>query len=270
MVAGTDRDAEDSLALDRWDTTAASAAQLDVAVVRFPRIANFGDLDPLRLEPSVSVRWVRSAASLGRPDLVVLPGSKATREDLAWLRGSGLAETIERSGVPVVGICAGLQMLGQNIDDTAGTEGAPGRAAGLGWLDVATTFRSDKVLDRPAGRAVSSPGSGERVSGYRIHHGRVEGQTGAEPWLVTDDGTVLGWRRGRVLGTTLHGVFDDDGMRGAILRWAASQAGIKVPSLLGVDFESARQARLDLTRSDERRVGTDGCRTCRSGWSRSH
>lgn len=247
MVAGVDLDAEDSLALDRWDAPAATAAAdvVDVAVVRFPRVANFGDLDPLRLEPSVSVRWVQSAAALGRPHLVVLPGSKATRADLGWLRASGLAAAIERSAVPVLGICAGAQMLGERIDDVHGVEGEPGSAAGLGWLPVTTAFGRDKVLDRPCGRVEAGPGAGEQVAGYRIHHGRVSGGPAAEPWLLGEDGSVLGWRRGRVLGTTLHGLLEADGLRAALLAWAAGEGGATAPALPGVRFSAARQARFD-------------------------
>ena len=260
MVPGLDLDAEDSLALDRWDTETTPTegagsdgpgGGLDVAVVRFPRVSNFGDLDPLRLEPGVSVRWVRSPAALGRPDLVVLPGSKATRDDLAWLRASGLAAAIAGSGAAVVGICAGLQMLGRRIDDPDGVEGAPGGVDGLGRLDVTTTFGGDKVLDRPEGAAIAGgpgPGSGARAAGYRIHHGVVRG-LGADPWLVADDGTVLGWAEGNTLGTTLHGLFDEDDLRAAILAWAAELAGLPRPSRPaggpGVRFAAVRDARLD-------------------------
>lgn len=256
MVPGLDLDAEDSLALDRWDTEGADAAGaagdvVDVAVVRFPRVSNFGDLDPLRLEPGVSVRWVRSPAALGRPHLVVLPGSKATRDDLAWLRASGLAAAIEASGAPVLGICAGLQMLGRRIDDPGGVEGPPGALDGLGRLDVTTTFGPDKVLDRPHGAATAGgpgPGTGARAAGYRIHHGVVHG-AGADPWLVADDGTVLGWAGGRTVGTTLHGLFDEDELRGAIVAWAAEAAGLPRPTaptdVPRVRFAAAREARLD-------------------------
>jgi adenosylcobyric acid synthase len=240
MLAGTDLDAEDSLALDRWDTGSVTAV-VDVAVVRFPHVANFGDLDPLRLEPAVAVRWVRSAAALGRPDLVVLPGSKSTCADLSWLRASGLAAAVEASGAAVVGICAGAQMVGSTIADLEGVEGAAGVVDGLGWLPLRTVFEGAKVLDRPVGVAVGGPGAGERVAGYRIHNGRVTGHACA-PWLVADDGTPLGWCAGRVAATTLHGVFEADGLRAAILRWAT---GAALPQLPGVSFAAAREARFD-------------------------
>jgi len=247
MVAGPDIDAEDSLALDRWDPAAAASPCLDVAVVRFPHVANFGDIDPLRIEPSVSVRWVRSAAALGRPHLVVLPGSKATRDDLRWFRGTGLAAAVRASGAAVVAICAGLQMVGRRIDDPTGVEGPPGGEEGLGWLGVTTVFGPDKVLDRPRGKVISGPGHGATADGYRLHHGRVQaaGQGGAAPWLRAEDGTVLGWHGDGVVGTTLHGVFEADDLRGALLRWAADRAGAPHPPEPRPAFRRAREARLD-------------------------
>jgi adenosylcobyric acid synthase len=245
MIEGADLDAEDSLALDRWGTNASAVTGLDVAVVRFPRIANFGDLDPLRLEPSVAVRWVRAVAELGRPHLVVLPGSKATRDDLEWFRRSGLAGAVAASGAPVVAICAGAQMAGQRIDDPGGVEGAPGSTEGLGWLPVTTTFDAAKVLDRPTGSVVADPGAGETVAGYRIHNGRVQPIDGAEPWLLSDDGAPLGWRSEHVLATTLHALFENDGLRAAVLGWAAERAGVPAPGVPAFSFASAREERLD-------------------------
>ena len=191
MIGGTDLDAEDSLALDRGWATGSTDATLDVAVIRLPHIANFGDLDPQRVEPGVGVRLVRSPGELGRPHLVVLPGSKATRADLDWLRSAGLDTAIEGSGAPVVAVCAGAQMVGERIDDDGGIEGPPGSTAGLGWVRTTTAFAPGKVLDRPSAKAVSGAGAGEAVDGFRMHQGRIA-DVGAEPWLVTGDGDVVG------------------------------------------------------------------------------
>jgi adenosylcobyric acid synthase len=247
FLPGVDLDAEDSLALDRADPEPPADVDgdvLDVAVIRWPRVANAGDVDPLRLEPAVRVRWVRSPADLGRPDLVVLPGSKATRDDLAWFRRTGLADAVEYAEATVVAICAGLQMAGGPIDDPEGVEGPAGFDKGMDWLPVTTTFEGSKLLDRPAGSAVAGLGAGHRVAGYRIHHGRVTVDSDAAPWLVGDDGQVLGWHAGWLSGTTLHGLFEDDAFRSALLLHAARRAGKHwVPGEVG--FAAARAARLD-------------------------
>jgi adenosylcobyric acid synthase len=246
MVPGTDLDAEDSLALDRWDTDPrADGPVLDVAAVRFPRVANIGDLDPLRLEPAVGVRWVRNPAELGRPHLVVLPGSKATRDDLAWFRGTGMAAAVRASGAAVVAVCAGLQMVGGRIDDPAGVEGAPGVVEGLGWLPVATLFGDPKVLDRPTATVADGPAAGCRAAGYRIHHGRVSAGARARPWMLDGSGEPIGWWGGRMAGTTLHGLFESDELRAGVLRWAADVGGVPAPVLPGVRFAAEREARLD-------------------------
>ena len=247
--AVADIDNEDSLALDRVDPEPAGTAGdvVDVAALRWPRVSNAGDLDPLRLEPGVRVRWVRSVGELGRPDLVVLPGSKNTRGDLDWFHATGLAAAVEHGDAAVVAVCAGLQMVGGRIDDPDGVEGPPGGDKGLAWLPVTTDFRGDKVLDRPAGTAVDGPGAGGAVTGYRIHHGRVLAAgpgAPARPWLVGDGGEPLGWWNGRVAGTTLHGLFEADDFRAGVLSWAAERAGKRwAPG--GLDFAAARRARLD-------------------------
>jgi adenosylcobyric acid synthase len=250
-VGVADIDNEDSLALDRADAGPAGAPEpeavadvLDVAALRWPRVANAGDVDPLRLEPGVRVRWVRSVAELGRPDLVVLPGSKNTRGDLDWFHATGLAAAVERSDAAVVAVCAGLQMVGGRIDDPDGVEGPPGGDKGLGWLPLTTDFRGDKVLDRPGGAAVDGPAAGQPLAGYRIHHGRVLAGASAAPWLVGHDGEPLGWWQGRVAGTTVHGLFESDGFRAGVLAWAAERAGKRwAPG--GLDFGAARLGRLD-------------------------
>jgi adenosylcobyric acid synthase len=191
------------------------------------------------------VRWVRTLSALGRPHLVVLPGSKATRDDLAWLQASGLAGAVEASGAAVVAVCAGLQMAGRRIEDPDGVEGPPGSAAGLGWLPVVTRFGGTKVLDRPTGVAVDGPGRGASVAGYRIHHGRVVPGPDARTWLRDAAGEPIGWWTDRVVATSLHGLFESDELRAGILGWAAARAGIRAPALPGVRFATARMARLD-------------------------
>ncbi|MDQ3897592.1 MAG: cobyric acid synthase [Actinomycetota bacterium] len=226
FLHGVSLDAEDSLALP--PVAPADGSAIDVAVVRFPRIANFTDADPLAAEPAVGVRFVDGPAALGRPDLVVLPGTKATVADLEWLRGRGLHHAIEACGARVLGICGGYQMMGRTIVDDV--ESGRGEVEGLGWLDARTVFEPTKVTRQRRGAAV-----GQRVSGYQIHHGRVRSP---DSWIALDDAYGAepeGAVDGRFYGTTLHGLFEDDGFRAAFL-------GIS-PS--GISFAAAREAQLD-------------------------
>lgn len=242
-VPGISLDAEDSLALRsaRPDPGDAVGDHLDVAVVAWPTISNFTDLDALAVEPGVGVRLVRSAGALGDPDLVVLPGSKSTLSDLDWMRRHGLDRAVAAArdaGASVVGICGGYQVLGCELSDPGGVEAAAGTtAAGLGWLQVATRFEPDKVTRRRDGTAL-----GEAVTGYEIHHGRTTGE--AEPWvhLPAPEGAVDPERS--VYGTALHGLFEADRFRSTFLRLVAERRRKRfVPA--GVSFAAAREAQWD-------------------------
>ena len=227
-------DSEDALDLEgrRTDTDGA----LRVAVVRLPRISNFTDVDALGLEPDVDVVFAAAVRDLAGADLVVLPGTRATIADLAWLRGRGLDDAIAkhaRNGGSVLGICGGAQMLGREIADPDGVEGAPGASvAGLGLLDLATTFGVEKVLRLSDGTALGQP-----VSGYEIHHGRMTpGDT---------DPFVGGGRSGGVFATMWHGSLESDGFRQAFLAEVGARTG-RTRSASGVVFGERREARLDL------------------------
>jgi adenosylcobyric acid synthase len=191
---------------------------LRVAVVRLPRISNGTDVEALAAEPGVAVRLTTSPADLADADLVVLPGSKSTVDDLEWLRRNELADAIvqhARTGRPVLGICGGFQMLGRTIDDDV--ESRRGRVDGLGLLPVAVRFGAEKVLRRSTGRAW-----GADVAGYEIHHGYVV-ESGAPPLIEPGEGA----RVGSVFGTHWHGTFESDGYRRAFLTEAADLAGRK-------------------------------------------
>jgi adenosylcobyric acid synthase len=207
-----------------------------VAVVKLPRISNFTDADALAAEPGVLVRFADRPAGLADADLVVLPGSRATVADLAWLRERGLAGAITeraRAGQPVLGICGGYQMLADVIDDPV--ESRLGRLDGLGLLPVRVVFGPAKRLARPAGRALGAP-----VSGYEIHHGIAEvTDPAAEPFLD-------GCRRGAVWGTSWHGILENDEFRRAFLAEVAALAGRDFTPAPGTDFAAVRQARLDV------------------------
>ncbi|WP_243311960.1 cobyric acid synthase [Fundidesulfovibrio agrisoli] len=190
------------------------AGVLDIAVLDLPHISNFTDFDALAREPDVSLRVVRSPEELGRPDAVLLPGSKNTLADLAHLRAAGLAEAVARlDGVEVVGVCAGLQMLGARILDPLGLESDRGEEAGLGLLPLVTELMPEKTLTRAEALHAAS---GHTLRGYEIHHGETVATRDDAPGLFArQDGRPLGWgRMGGVWGTYLHGLFDADGFRG--------------------------------------------------------
>lgn len=214
-------DSEDALDLDGRRSARTGARR--VAVIRLPRISNFTDLDALGLEPDLDVVFASDPRGVSDADLVVLPGTRATRSDLAWMRSRGLDSAIAAhaaAGKPVLGICGGFQMLGRAIRDPDGIEGAPGEVAGLGLLDVETRFGADKVLRLSDG-------------GYEIHHGRITRGEGVQEFHG-------GVRAGQVFGTMRHGALEADAPRAAFL---AETLGLE-PS--GVSFPAAREHRLDL------------------------
>ena len=205
-------DSEDALDLEGRTSSGAGAR---VAVVRFPRISNFTDVDALGLEPDLDVVFASSARDLGDADLVVLPGTRATLEDLAWMRGRGLDLAVREhaaKGRPVLGICGGCQVLGRTVSDPDGVEGDRGAVAeGLGLLDLETVFGTEKVLRR------------HDPAGYEIHHGRVTGAL----------------ESGSVTGTMVHGALEDDTVRASYL---ATALGVRSQA----SFPAARERRLDL------------------------
>ncbi|MGH3696744.1 MAG: cobyric acid synthase [Pseudonocardiaceae bacterium] len=237
-------DAEDSLAYTADGVVGRPAPPvgdqwLRVAAVRLPRISNGTDVDALACEPGVAVRYVTEPSRLADADLVVLPGSKSTVADLAWLRRTGLAAAVvdhAGAGRPVLGLCGGYQMLGRRINDDV--ESGAGEVAGLGLLDLEVVFDTVKHLARPSGTALGSP-----VTGYEIHHGRVVHR--GEPALVS--GPDEGSDGGHLLGTHWHGLLENDAFRRALLRRVAHLAGRSgFQPAPGTDFAAARAAQLDL------------------------
>ncbi|ETX13687.1 cobyric acid synthase [Roseivivax halodurans JCM 10272] len=192
---------------------------LHIVCLQLSRIANFDDLDPLAQEPGVRLKMLAPGRALpGDADVVIVPGSKSTRGDLAFLRAQGwdldLAAHVRRGG-HVLGICGGYQMLGRAIADPAGIEGAPGTDPALGLLDVETVMHADKTLTEVSARHAAS---GADFTGYEIHIGRTEGPDRARPFAHVN-GTPEGatGASGRVAGSYLHGMFRDDAFRAAWL-----------------------------------------------------
>ena len=243
-------DGEDALAISGWSggsspgVVSAVGTTLSVAVIRFPRVSNATDVDALAAEPGVVVNVTADPDVVARADLVVLPGSRATLSDLAWMRSRGLDSAVlsrAAAGRPVLGICGGYQMLAESIDDPDGVETpSAGAGAGLGLLPIRVRFEAAKHLGRPTGRW-----RGNAVTAYEIHHGVASrtldglGRCDPEPFLD-------GWQCGSVWGTTWHGALENDGFRRAFLTEVASQAGVRWradPCAQG--FATRRESMLD-------------------------
>ena len=249
--------AEDSVGLDSAPalSQAAPARAIKIAVPRLPRISNTDDLDPLCAEPDTVLELVPPGRALpGDADLVLLPGSKATRSDLEAVFAQGWALDIAahvRRGGWVVGLCGGYQMLGRRVADPAGIEGPPGEMPGLGLLDVETTMSADKRLVRAEGRACEG---GEAVWGYEMHMGRTTGPDTAHPLIDLESGPDGACARdGRVMGCYLHGLFAADGFRRAFLGRLRGReiAGIAYDALVEETLDSLAAhlaAHLDLDR----------------------
>ncbi len=191
------------------------------------RIANFDDLDPLAQEPGLSVTMLRAGTPIpGDADLVIVPGSKSTRGDLAFLRAQGwdidLRAHVRRGG-RVLGICGGYQMLGRAVADPQGIEGPAGETPGLGLLDVHTVMEPEKRLTRVC---AEHAGTGQTIDGYEIHIGRTDGADCARPFARiggAPEGAVSA--DGRIMGSYLHGLFRDDGFRAAFVAGLGARAG---------------------------------------------
>ncbi|MFA9230001.1 MAG: cobyric acid synthase [Microgenomates group bacterium] len=206
--------AEDALDLPTGSTNGA----FHIAVLVFSRIANFDDLDPLAQEPNIRLSMVKAGQPVPACDLIILPGSKSTRADLAYLRAQGwdidLSAHVRRGG-HVLGICGGYQMLGTSIADPNGIEGLAGNDPGLGYLDVTTTMTGDKTLTRVQALHCQT---GLPMTGYEIHIGKTDGPDCARPFAMINgvpDGACTS--NGQISGSYLHGMFSDDAFRAAYL-----------------------------------------------------
>ena len=242
---------EDSVALDipMRSGDSGQGAALDIAVIQLPHISNFDDFDPLAREPGVSLRYVSSAGELGNPDLVILPGSKTTIPDLAWMNSQGLSRAVQdlhNRGAAIVGICGGYQMLGHRLYDPDGIESSVPEMEGLGILPLTTVFAGTKETHRIRGEVVEATGllksaGGASLTGYEIHMGRTTGEGVALPFLINDrtdvavtpetafDGAMD--ESGSVLGTYIHGLFHNVQLRRAILEELAGRNGRALPAV---------------------------------------
>lgn len=250
-------DAEDALADARAEK---GEARLRVVAPVYPRISNHTDLDALRLHPQVDFSWVGPGQPIPPADLIVLPGSKAVQADLAWLRAQGWEAAIQRHlryGGKLVAICGGYQMLGHQLHDPQGLEGAPASLPGLGLLDVETTLEAEKQLVNVTG-TLALPGA-PAVKGYEIHMGVTRGPALERPATHLADDRPDGVQSddGQIIGTYLHGLFDHPDALAALLAWAG------VSDAERVDLAARREADLDrLADSMEKHLHLDRLAAC--------
>ncbi|MBM0741818.1 cobyric acid synthase CobQ [Phormidium sp. CLA17] len=240
--------AEDSLSL--MDTRSPNTtSDINIAVLRLPRISNFTDFDPLEAEPSVSIKYISPKTSLGHPDALIIPGSKTTIPDLLVLHKTGMAEEIQNyvaAGGTVLGICGGYQMLGKILADPEGIEGQEGRYKGIGLLPLKTVIAGQKIARQ---RTVTSnyPQEGLPITGYEIHQGRsrlMEEATGVDALFDDANLGVVDESRS-VWGTYLHGLFDNGPWRRAWLNRLRQQRGLKSLPTGVANYREQREVLLD-------------------------
>ncbi|MBN1438825.1 MAG: cobyric acid synthase [Anaerolineales bacterium] len=242
---------------------------VEIALIAFPRIANFDEFDPLRAEAGVRLRYVKTAAEFGNPRAVILPGTKSTIADLAWMRRSGLAEAVVRfaaNGGAVAGICGGYQMLGRIIRDPAHMESSAEEAAGLGLLPAETVFTGGKATFQSRAQAASGPGwlqsvAGERLGGYEIHSGETAAAEGV--WLTITERNGAAVRipagaadpQGRIWGCSPHGLFGNPRFRRGWLRslgWRGAGSALSANVEQGLEaLADAVEDALDMERLEK-------------------
>lgn len=252
--AKLDIDDEDSLS-ERMGGDKAPAL-VGIAVIRLPRISNFTDFNALQRMPGVSLRYVSSGQKLGQPDLIIIPGSKNTMEDLLWMRQNGLEVLIKKhaaKGGAVIGICGGYQMMGETLSDPLGMESS-GTMEGIGLLPVETVFQSEKTTVQVEGQFQTINGIFDNLTdipfaGYEIHMGESTLKNGAaHVTKITRSGAVLfdGAQRGNCFGTYIHGIFDKEVVSKAVVAALLHKKGYSSEDIVAFDNEKYKQQQYDL------------------------
>ena len=256
---------EDSLT-ERFDRKQ-PAGLIDIAVIRVPRISNFTDFNPFESVEGVSLHYVQHVSELKNPDMIILPGTKNTMEDLLWMRENGLEAAVLKAaaaGCIVFGICGGYQMLGDTLSDPYHVE-AGGKIRGMGLLPMDTVFASKKTRTRVTGQFLPMPGtfaalSGVSLEGYEIHMGesvRKEGTLPATKLMVAgnqpEETKTEGAFHENVCGTYVHGVFDKEEVVETLIRILGERKGIDVSSMTGIDFAAFKETQYNILAAELRK-----------------
>ena len=254
---------EDSLT-ERFETTR-TVDLIDIAVIRVPRISNFTDFNPLESIQGVSLRYVKNPSELGNPDMIILPGTKNTMEDLLWMRENGLEALILKEaakGKLIFGICGGYQMMGETLSDPHGVE-AGGTIKGMNLLPMDTVFAKKKTRTRVEGSFGQLTGAFAKLSdtaleGYEIHMGETVLKGDAKPSTNIQD-SVTGERKAdgayldNVCGTYVHGVFDKEAVAEAIVQIIGEKKGLDVSGMTGMDFQAFKETQYDILAAELRK-----------------
>ena len=232
---------------------------IDIAVIRIPRISNFTDFNPFESIQGVSLRYVHSVNELKNPDMIILPGTKNTMEDLLWMRQNGLEAAIlkaAKEGTIIYGVCGGYQMLGDTLSDPEGVE-AGGEIKGMGLLPMDTVFAGNKTRTRVSGHYQNVTGplsqmSGVYLEGYEIHMGVTTLKEGAKPLTTIKDFVsdkeekVDGAYKDNVYGTYVHSCFDKEGVAKAVVTAIAKHKGLDASAISGVDYQEFKETQYDI------------------------
>lgn len=237
---------------------------IDIAVIRVPRISNFTDFNPFEMVDGVSLRYVKHVSELGNPDMIILPGTKNTMEDLLWMRQNGLEAAIlklVKTGVAIFGICGGYQMLGETLSDPDGVESG-GEIRGMGLLPMDTVFAGNKTRTRVTGTFQQVDGvfanlTGVSFEGYEIHMGVSTRQEGRKPLTrLEQTGTLDGTWRDQIFGSYVHGIFDKEQVVKEIVVALGNKKGVDMTSATAFDIESFKETQYDIL-ADEMRKHLD-------------
>ena len=230
---------------------------IDIAVIRVPRISNFTDFNALEMISGVSLRYVKSVSELKNPDMIILPGTKNTMEDLLWLRQSGLEAAILKKaaeGKIIFGVCGGYQMLGEKLSDPDGVE-AGGEVKGMGLLPMETVFQNSKTRTRVSGTFPKVDGAlsaltGIKLEGYEIHMGESVLLEGAQPFTEITDHVQNTTKKdgaysGNVYGSYVHGIFDKEEVAKSVVKAIGERKGLDVSQMTGMDFAAFKETQYD-------------------------
>ena len=249
-------DIEDEASLSQRLESRGGKKPLDAAILRLPHLSNFTDFMPLEQHPLLSVRYVQSPRQLGAPDVVILPGTKNTIDDLLWLRQCGLEAAVQKlaaSGTPVLGVCGGYQMLGETLDDPEGTEsGRSQTVRGLGLLPIQTVFTDTKHRTQDTATVTAPQLAGAVLTGYQIHTGRTAVQ--GVPFCRLANGNAEGCVKDNVAGTYLHGLFDTGELTEKLVQLLCSRKGISPAEAPLFSMAEYRQQQFDLLADGVRRA----------------